>query len=188
MNTFSLPDIIGLFFNLSLAAGIIGKSDIKKHSGFWLIAIILLFSVWIFVDLFSLNFADEHTALLAAQITYRIIFLLPAFILAMSLKYQTDGYKKKQSPWIYFMIFAFPILILALSFPNFNLKLTTFNDPAKIRYFALSLAPNAAFWGVLILSFTYIIISIKLFSKLQKQNISIYEKKYLRRSTFGLSF
>ncbi len=188
MNIFSLPDIIGLFFNLSLAAGIIDKSDTKKHSGVWLIAIIILFSIWIFVDLLSLNFADKQTALLAAQITYRIIFLLPAFILAMSIRYQTGGYIKKQSPWIFFIIFAFPILILSLSFPNFNLELITFNSPSKIRYFALSLDPTPAFWSILVLSVIYIIISIKLFLKLQRQNISIYEKKYLRRLTFGLSF
>ncbi len=185
MNIYSVPDIFALIFNGSLAIRIFSQKGNGKVK-YWLFSFLVLFVVWNLTNLISLNVTDQHWVLLAAQITYRILFLMPAFILALSLNFW-NKLTKGQTFFRNFIIFFLPVVLLVLGFPNFNFKLVEISDPQLMFYYTLVYKPSISFVGMLFLSLFYLLLSLVITIKKGQSFISIQQKKLYGMLIYGLT-
>jgi signal transduction histidine kinase len=185
MNIYSVPDIFALIFNGSLAIRVFSQKGNGKVQ-YWLFSFLVLFVVWNLTNLISLNVTDQHWVLLAAQITYRILFLMPAFILALSLNFWIK-LTKGQTFFRNFIIFFLPVILLVLGFPNFNFKLVEISDPQLMFYYTLVYNPTISFVGMLFLSLFYLLLSIIITIKKEQSFISIQQKKLYGMLIYGLT-
>lgn len=184
MNSYSLPDIFAFIFNVSFAIRLFSVKREKKII-YWLFFIFILFSLWNVLNLVTMNLSSRENALFCAQITYRILFLLPAFILSLSLEFlpSSKGYPLRF--WL-FIIFIVPVLLLALSFPDFNLRVIEFSAPQKNFSFALTTNTSPYFYSILLLAFVYIVLAVFIMQKQQKKLLSLRRKIFLRTLIYGL--
>ena len=185
MNIYSVPDIFALIFNGSLAIRVFSQKGNGKVK-YWLFSFLVLFVVWNLTNLISLNVTDQHWVLLAAQITYRILFLMPAFILALSLNFW-NKLTKGQTFFRNFIIFFLPVVLLVLGFPNFNFKLVEISDPQLMFYYTLVYKPSISFVGMLFLSLFYLLLSLVITIKKGQSFISIQQKKLYGMLIYGLT-
>jgi len=184
MNIYSLPDIFAFIFNTSFAVRLLTIKGEKKIK-YWLLFVFLLFVLWNLSNLVTLNLPSREWALLGAQITYRILFLLPAFILSLSLEFIHAAKKYSLRFW-FFIIFIIPVLLLALSFPDFNLRLIEFPIPENTYYFTLTSEAHPAFYGISLFAVIYIGLAIYFTQKEQKKMGSLHRRILLRKLIYGL--
>ncbi len=168
MNIYSLPAVIAFTINFSLALLVFldNPQDSLKR---WFSGFVLIFAVWNFSEIVILNSPQYEKALLGAQILYRALFLTPAFFLIISYLFPKPNRKFQQNGWLEGLIFAFPILALALSFPNFTIELQPLTTFKNIYYYNIKITLTPAFLFLLIVAFTYMGWgTINLMKKLQR--------------------
>ena len=83
MNIYSLPAVISFTINLSIAL-IILLDNPKANINRWFSAFVFVFVAWNLSEVIILNSSNIESSLFGAQILYRIIFLTPAFFVAIA--------------------------------------------------------------------------------------------------------
>ena len=152
---------------------------------YWLFSFLILFVIWNLSNLASLNLKEREWILLSAQVGYRILFLLPAFILALTLSFWSK-LTKNQTLLRNFLIFFFPILLLILSFPNFNFRLIDITVPQKMTFYVLNSKPGVSFYGMTVLAFAYLLLSVSIVLKKENKIINLQQKHTFRLLIYGL--
>jgi signal transduction histidine kinase len=184
MNIYSVPDIFALIFNGSLAIRVFSQKGNGKVK-YWLFSFLVLFVVWNLANLISLNVTDQHWVLLAAQITYRILFLMPAFILALSLNFWSR-LTPIQTIIRNAIIFFLPIILLILEFPDFNFQLVERSDPQLMYYYTLVYSSNISFVATLGLAMIYLALSLVVTLIKGQNQVGIQRTKANAMLIFGL--
>ncbi len=183
MNIYSLPDIIGFVFNFAYIVKIL-ISPKKQSIHRWLLFILSVLGIWNLSNLAILNMTNEQSALFFAQINVRILFLLPAFILSLSIAHLPFSHTTKNI--IIAIVFFVPILLLAATFPDFNMK-TVYLARENQFYFQLTGKLNPFMLSIAVIDFVYIVLSVILMVKISQQAISHKYKIFLKILIYGLT-
>ncbi len=164
MNIFSLPPIIAFTINFSIALIILLDKNSNPLNR-WFSAFVFNFAIWNFAEVLLLNSKDVETALFAAQILYRSIFLSPALFLMIAYQFPKNFHSYSQHIRFPFLIFALPIMLLIVSFPHFQIRLVPISGTQNIYYYQISFSPSLPFilllvtfvgytvWGSLVLTY-----------------------------------
>ena len=134
MNPYSLPSIISFTVNFSLAFLVLIE-DSKSALNRWFSAFVLNFALWNLAEVIILNSSSQSAAMMAAQILYRIIFLTPAFFVVVAYHFPRNFHKELTRPLNYVIVFSLPVLLLALSFPEFQIELVPINSLRNSFYY-----------------------------------------------------
>ncbi len=183
MNIYSLPDIIGFVFNFAYIVKILISPN-KQSIHRWLVFILAVLGLWNLSNLAILNMTNEQSALFFAQINVRILFLLPAFILSLSIIHLPISHTTKNI--IFSIIFFVPILLLAATFPDFNLK-TVYLARQNQFYFQLTGKLNPFMLTIAAIDFVYIVLAIILMIKSSHKTISHKYRIFLKILIYGLT-
>ena len=162
MNVYSLPSILAFTVNFSIAF-IILLDNPKSKVNRWFAAFVMAFVLWNLAEILILTTSNFSDALFGAQILYRIIFLLPAFFVAIAFNFPVQTSKIASKIYFYIALFIIPIIPLAYSFPHFKIDIIRLtNEPAGYFYklrstseplFIIQLIITAAYiiWGTAVL-------------------------------------
>lgn len=156
MNIYSLPGLISFTLNFSLAF-IVLMDGPKSTLNRWFSAYIFSFSLWNLAEVIILNSHAKVTAMFWGQILYRIIFFAPAFFVIIAYHFPKNFHPWAARPLFYTAVFSVPVLILCLSFPDFQFQLISLSQAKSIYYFQLSFVKNARFILLLLISLVYIL-------------------------------
>ena len=154
MNIYSLPAVIALTINLTMAFLVLLDKP-QKSLNRWFAGFVFLFALWNVSEIIILNSAQYEKALFGAQILYRVLFLIPAFFLIIAYLFPrpTPGFVRK--PSFQALILAFPILILAISFPDFKIILLPLKALKNVYYYQIRITLNPPFILLLLVALSY---------------------------------
>ncbi len=168
MNIYSLPAVISFTINLSIAL-IILLDNPKANINRWFSAFVFIFVAWNLSEALILNSSNAESALLGAQILYRVIFLTPAFFVAIAHIFPKNFHPYSKRISFFLILFGLPIFFLILSFPNFQIKLLPLSKYSKIYYYKFIYNVDFRFLGLVFISLIYVVWgSIVLYSKIKK--------------------
>ena len=156
MNVYSLPSILAFTINFSIAI-IILLDNPKSGVNRWFAAFVLAFVLWNLAEILILTTSDFNEALFGAQILYRIIFLLPAFFVAIAYNFPIKTAKFASKVIFYVILFIIPIIPLALSFPHFKIEIIHLANEPEGYFYKLRSTSEPLFVVQLIVTFAYII-------------------------------
>ncbi len=156
MNPYSLPSIISFTVNFSLAL-IVLVDNTKSALNRWFSAFIMIFALWNISEVVILNSDSFTTARIAAQILYRIIFLAPAFFVVVAYHFPKNFHKHLTRPLYYVLIFSLPIILLSMSFPEFQIEVIPLSKTHDVFYYQLKYSFSPPFVLLLITALGYMI-------------------------------
>jgi signal transduction histidine kinase len=156
MNIYSLPAIISFTVNFSIAFIVLTERP-KVSLNRWFSAFIFSFAIWNLAEILILNSANLLSAPLGAQILYRIIFLAPPFYVVIAYLFPKNLTHFAVNPIFHIAVFSLPVLLLALSFPDFQIKLVGLRETPRIYHYHFTFDFQPAFLILLFISMSYII-------------------------------
>lgn len=184
MNIYSLPALISFTINISVALIII-LEDPKADLNRWFSTFLSLFAFWNLSEIVILNVHNSNNAIFAAHILYRIIFLVPAFFVIIAYKFPKSFNKFSNKFMFYFIIISIPIIILALSFPGFEIQIIKLAASDNTFYYRINYNNSFAFLSQIFISFVYFVWGIiVLYKKLPKLK-TVKQKNQTLFFTFG---
>lgn len=185
MNIYSLPAIISFTINFSIALIVLldqPRSSINR----WFAAFIFSFALWNIAEVMILSSRNLESAMLAAQILYRIIFLTPAMFLIIAYSFPKSFVPWSQRLPFRLLIFALPIILLSLSFPDFQIRLVSFSRVPGVYYYQFYFNNSPLFIALVMLSLFYLAWgAVLLTHKIQKLR-TIRQKDQTRFLLFGI--
>ena len=122
----------------------------------WFSGFVFMFAIWNLAEIILLNSVHYEKALLGAQILYRALFLTPAIFLIIARIFPHPGKHNQFKPWIQIAILALPIIILASSFPDFNIYPVPLSNYHNIYYYRIKVSSNLTIILLVLLSLVYI--------------------------------
>ncbi|GBD92282.1 sensor protein ZraS [bacterium BMS3Abin04] len=168
MNIYSLPAVISFTINLSIAL-IILLDNPKAYINRWFSAFVFVFVAWNLSEVLILNSSNIESALFGAQILYRIIFLTPAFFVAIAYVFPKNFHSYSKRISFFLILFGIPVFFLILSFPNFQIKLLPLSNYSKIYYYRFIYNVDFRFFGLVLISLIYVVWgSIVLYTKIKR--------------------
>lgn len=187
MNIYSLPAIISLTINFSIAFIVLmEKPRAVLHQ--WFAAFIFSFAIWNLAEIIILNSANTLPALLGAQILYRIIFLAPAFYVIIAYLFPKNFSSFGTNPLFFIAVFSLPIIILTLSFPDFQIQLIKLSETPLIYHYHFTFKFEAGFLLLIFISISYIVWgSVVLVKKIRRLH-TIRLKNQTRFFVVGMTF
>jgi len=156
MNIYSLPAIISFTINFSIAFIVLMERP-RASLNRWFSAFIFSFAIWNLSEILILNSANLLSAPLGAQILYRIIFLAPPFYVVIAYLFPKNFTRFAVNPIFHIAVFSLPVLLLALSFPDFQIKLVGLRETPRIYYYHFTFDFQPAFLILLFISMSYIL-------------------------------
>lgn len=156
MNIYSLPAIISFTVNFSIAFIVLMEKP-KAALNRWFAAFIFSFAIWNLAEVLILNSANLLPALLGAQILYRIIFFAPAFYVIIAYLFPINFNKFATNPLFYIAVFSLPVLVLSLSFPDFQIELIALKETPQIYHYHFTSRLKPTFLVLLFVSISYIV-------------------------------
>ena len=156
MNPYSLPSIISFTVNFSLAL-IVLVDNPKSALNRWFSALIMIFALWNISEVVILNSSSFSTARVAAQILYRIIFLSPAFFVIVAYHFPKNFHKHLTRPLFYVLTFSLPVILLSMSFPEFQIEVIPLNKANDVFYYQLKYSFSPSFIALLVTALIYML-------------------------------
>ncbi len=154
MNIYSLPALISFTINISIALIIILDNP-KANLNRWFSAFVAMFAMWNLSEILILNSHTLGNAMVGAQVLYRIIFLVPAFFVVIAYKFPKSFNSLANKLIFYVLVFGFPVVLLILSFPDFQIQLIKFGSAENTFYYRLSYNVDLKFFTQIIISIIY---------------------------------
>ncbi len=155
MNIYSFPAIAAFVVNLSTAF-IVFFANTRSAVNRWTAVLVVSFAVWNISEIFILASGTEQGATLAAQILYRIFFLMPAIYVALAYHFPRSSGGPAGSVLFHIALFLFPAILLVSSFPNFHIELIPFSGPGKVYYYRIMLRQDFQSISLLTTFFVYL--------------------------------
>ena len=156
MNVYSLPSILAFTINFSIAF-IILLDNPKSKVNRWFAAFVMVFVLWNLADILILTTYNFSDALFGAQVLYRIIFLLPAFFVAIAFNFPVQTSNIAGKAYFYIALFLIPIILLASSFPHFKIDIIQLQNEQAGYFYKLRLTTEPLFILQLIITAAYFI-------------------------------
>lgn len=155
MNIYSLPAIIAFTLNFSVALIVLFDNP-EAPLNRWFSAFIGSFVLWNISEIIILNGANIESALIGAQILYRIIFITPAFFVIIAYLFPRNFHPRTKNIYFRISLFALPILLLVLSFPNFQIQLVPLQKLPQSYYYQLHFSTGFTFILLVAVFFSYL--------------------------------
>jgi len=185
MNIYSLPAVITFTLNFSIGLMVLLDNPGRLLNK-WFSAFIFIFSVWNISEIIILNSNQSENALFGAQILYRVIFLVPAIFLIIADIFPKGEKGKIFNMWHQILIIGLPVIVMAFSFPNFDIFLTPLSKSRNIYYYRIKITSDPSFIILLTLATTYIFWATAiLIKKLEKAKI-IRERDQIKFLLYGV--
>ncbi len=156
MSIYSLPSLISFTLNFSLAVIVLIDGP-RQTLNRWFSAFIFNFAIWNIAEVIILNSSSPATALLWGQILYRVIFLSPAFFVIIAYQFPRNYHPWAGRPAFYLAVFALPVLVLSISFPDFSFQLINLQGIENGTFFQMVFTQQPSFLMLLVVSISYII-------------------------------
>ncbi len=156
MNVYSLPSILAFTINFSIAFMILLDNP-KSKVNRWFAAFVMAFVLWNLAEILILTTSNFSEALFGAQILYRIIFLLPAFFVAIAFNFPIQTSKLASKTFFYIVLFSIPVIPLASSFPHFKIEIIHITNEPEGYFYKLRSTSEPLFILQLIITAIYII-------------------------------
>ena len=156
MNVYALPSILAFTINFSIAF-IILLDNPKSKVNRWFAAFVFAFVLWNLAEILILTTSNFNEALFGAQILYRIIFLLPAFFVAIAFNFPVQTSKLAGKTFFYIILFIIPIIPLASSFPHFKIEIIHLAHESEGYFYKLRSTSEPLFVIQLLITVAYII-------------------------------
>ncbi len=185
MNPYSLPSIISFTVNFSLALIVLVDKP-KSALNRWFAAFILIFALWNLSEVVILNSSSFSSARIAAQVVYRIIFLAPAFFVVVAYHFPKNFHKHLSQPLFYVLIFSLPIILLSMSFPQFQIEVIPLNKARDVFYYQLKYSFSPPFILLLITTLGYMVWGDVLLIKKIRRLKTIRQKSQTRFFAIGM--
>ncbi len=125
--------------------------------------VVLSFALWNISEIFILASGNQEGATLAAQILYRIIFIIPAIYVVSAYHFPRDVSSVTNSAVFYAAVFIIPMEFLVSSFPHFHIELISLSKSGTVYFYRIvthrdfqSISLLATFflylvWGLLVM-------------------------------------
>ncbi len=156
MNVYSLPSILAFTINFSIAF-IILLDNPKSKINRWFAAFVMVFVFWNLAEILILTTSTFSEAVFGAQVLYRMIFLLPAFYVAIAYNFPVQTSKIAGKVYFYIILFVVPVVLLASSFPNFKIDIIHLQNGQSGYFYKLRLTTEPLFILQLIITSVYLI-------------------------------
>lgn len=156
MNVYSLPSILAFTINFSIAF-IILLDNPKSKVNRWFAAFVMVFVLWNLADILILTTSNFSDALFGAQVLYRIIFLLPAFFVAIAFNFPIQTSNIAGKVYFYIALFIVPVILLASSFPHFKIDVVQLQNEQAGYFYKLRITKEPLFIVQLIITAAYLI-------------------------------
>ncbi len=156
MNVYSLPSILAFTINFSIAF-IILLDNPKSKVNRWFAAFVMVFVLWNLADILILTTSNFSDALFGAQVLYRIIFLLPAFFVAIAFNFPVQTSDIAGKAYFYIALFSVPVILLASSFPHFKIDIIQLQNEQAGYFYKLRFTTESLFVIQLIITAAYLV-------------------------------
>jgi signal transduction histidine kinase len=156
MNIYSFPAIAAFVINITIAF-VIFFGDPRSSVNRWISAFVLGFAVWNISEIFILASGNQQGAALAAQVLYRVIFIIPAIYVVAAYHFPRNTSTLTDSALFYVAIFLLPVIFLVSSFPNFHIILLPISASSTVYYYRIMVRPDFQSISLLTTFFVYLI-------------------------------
>lgn len=156
MNIYSFPAVAAFVINVTIAF-VIFFGNPKSAVNRWLSAFVLSFALWNISEIFILASGNREGATLAAQILYRIIFIIPAIYLLSAYHFPRKVSAVADSVFFYFAVFLVPITFLISSFPHFHIELVPLSSSGAIYFYRIVIRQDFQSITLLATYFAYLL-------------------------------
>ncbi len=185
MNIYSLPAVIAFTINFSIGLMVLLDNPGRLLNK-WFSAFIFIFSIWNLSEIIILNSTQSEKALFGAQILYRVLFLAPAIFLIISDIFSKEKKGKIFNTWQQILIIGIPIVILASSFPNFDIFLTPLSKSGNIYYYRIKITSDPSVIILLTLATAYIFWGTALLVRKLGKAKTIRERTQIKFLLYGV--
>ncbi|MGC8595909.1 MAG: ATP-binding protein [Candidatus Kryptoniota bacterium] len=156
INIYSFPALFSFVINITIAFLIFFRNP-RSSVNRWVSTFVLSFAIWNISEVFILASESQQGAALAAQVLYRIIFIIPAIYVIGAYNFSRSISMFKNRPVFYLGVFLLPIIFLILSFPNFHINLLPISGSSKIYYYRIIIHPDFQSISLFTIFFVYLI-------------------------------
>ncbi len=188
MNIYSFPAIAAFVINLTITF-IIFFGNPRSSVNRWISAFVLSFAVWNISEIFILASGSEQGAALAAQVLYRVIFIIPAFYVVSAYHFPQSLSRLTGSALFYVIVFLFPVAFLISSFPNFHIKLISLSGSSAVYFYRIVVRPDFQSISLLTTFFAYLLWgSVVMFRKIPALRTTTQKRRARLFLSGGLIF
>ncbi len=156
MNIYSFPAIVAFVTNLTMAF-VIFFGNPRSAVNRWISAFVLGFAVWNISEIFILASGSQQGATLAAQVLYRVIFIMPAVYVVSAYHFPRSVSKLTGSILFYVAVFLLPVVFLVSSFPNFHIRLISLSSSGTVYFYRIMVRPDFQSISLLTTFFVYLL-------------------------------
>ncbi len=155
MNIYSVPAVIAFVLNITIAF-VIFFGNPRSAVNRWISALVLSFALWNMSEIFILASGSQAGAALAAQLLYRIVFIIPAIYVLSAYYFPRNVSDLSRGMILPIAIFTVPITFLILSFPNFHIQLVSLSDSKTIYFYRIVIKHDFQSLSLLVTYFGYL--------------------------------
>ncbi|MCL5268539.1 MAG: ATP-binding protein [Bacteroidetes bacterium] len=156
MNIYSFPAIVAFVTNLTMAF-VIFFGNPKSAVNRWISAFVLSFALWNISEIFILASGSEEGATLAAQILYRVIFIIPAIYVVSAYHFPRRVFDMAGSAVFHIAVFIIPITFLISSFPHFHIELISLSSSRTVYFYRIVILQDFQSISLLTTYFVYLV-------------------------------
>ncbi len=156
MNIYSFPAVAAFVINVTIAF-VVFFGNPKSAVNRWISAFVLSFALWNISEIFILASGNSEGATLAAQILYRIIFIIPAIYLLSAYHFPRKVSAVADSTLFYFAVFLVPVTFLIFSFPHFHIELVQLSGSSVIYFYRIVIRQDFQSITLLATYFAYLL-------------------------------
>ncbi|GEM_PF-785131 len=185
MNIYSLTAVVAFTINFSMGLMVLLENP-RATLNRWFSAFIFSFALWNLSEIIILNSASLKSALFAAQVMYRIIFLTPALYVVIAYLFPRNVHPRVVQPPFYLLLFALPVILLVASFPHFQIQIVPLQEPISTYYYHIHFTLHLTFILLVTVFFAYSLWgSLVLISKIPRLKTA-RQKSQTRFLLFGV--
>ena len=156
MNIYSFPAVAAFVINITMAF-VIFFGNPKSAVNRWISAFVLSFALWNISEIFILASGSQQGATLAAQILYRIIFIIPAIYVVSAYHFPRNISNIGKNGIFYIAVFAVPMTFLILSFPHFHIELISLSRSGAVFFYRIVIRQDFQSVSLLATFFIYLL-------------------------------
>ncbi len=156
MNVYSFPAIVAFVTNLTMAF-VIFFGNPKSAVNRWISAFVLSFALWNISEIFILASGSQEGATLAAQILYRIIFIIPAIYVISAYHFPRRVSDMAGSAVFHIAVFIIPVTFLISSFPHFHVQLISLSSSRTVYFYRIVIRQDFQSISLLATYFVYLV-------------------------------
>ena len=156
MNIYSFPAVAAFVINVTMAF-VVFFGNPKSAVNRWISAFVLSFALWNISEIFILASGNQEGATLAAQILYRVIFIIPAIYVISAYHFPRRVSDMAGSAIFHIAVLVIPIAFLISSFPRFHIELASLSSSRTVYFYRIVIRQDFQSISLLATYFAYLV-------------------------------